>query len=135
MRLPFSAFTKTGTGKNQMDEDTSKQGNLAFEVLSKFGLPTAILVVGSYVIYSDIIKPIAGNYQELLLEVKLNNTEIRKELMVQAEDNRRRIGEIEKTILNNSEMMGAGIENIANKNKDELGRIELKIDQLIKAAN
>ena len=118
-----------------MDEDTSKQGNLAFEVLSKFGLPTAILVVGSYVIYSDIIKPIAGNYQELLLEVKLNNTEIRKELMVQAEDNRRRIGEIEKTILNNSEMMGAGIENIANKNKDELGRIELKIDQLIKAAN
>ena len=105
--------------------------NIAIEILNKFGLPTALLLVGGYFIWGDIIKPIATNYQELLIEVRLNNTEIRKGMLDLGEENRRRIGKMEDQILENTELMGDGIQTIANANKEELKRIELKIDQLL----
>ena len=111
--------------------DTPQVQSPAIEILNRFGLPTALLVVGSYFIYSDIIKPIAGNYQELLVEVKLSNTEIRQQLMTQADENRRRIDDIEKTILNNSEMMGSGIERLAEQNHAELLEIAEEVKRLL----
>ena len=111
--------------------DENQVHSSAIEILNRFGLPTALLVVGSYFIYSDIIKPIAGNYQELLVEVKLSNTEIRQQLMTQADDNRDRIDDIEKTILKNSEMMGANIENIAEQNHAELMLIAEEVKRLL----
>ena len=82
-------------------------------------------------IWSDIIRPIATNYQELLIEVRLNNTEIRKGMLDLGEENRKRIGKIEDQILENTKLMGEGIESVANQNKAELQRIEEKLDRLL----
>ena len=129
LRLFIPTITETRTGENPMGENQST--SIAIEILNKFGLPTALLLVVGYFIWGDIIKPIATNYQELLIEVRLNNTEIRKGMLDLGEENRRRIGKMEDQILENSELMGDGIQTIANANKEELKRIELKIDQLL----
>lgn len=109
----------------------NKDTSVAVEILNKFGLPTALLIVCGYFIWGDIIRPIATNYQELLIEVRLNNTEIRKGMLDLGEENRRRIGKMEDQILENTETMGDGIQTIANANKEELKRIEEKIDRLM----
>ena len=109
----------------------AESSSVAVEILNKFGLPTALLLIGGWLIWSDIIRPIATNYQELLIEVRLNNTEIRKGMLDLGEENRKRIGKIEDQILANTKLMGEGIENIANQNKEELKRIEAKIDEIL----
>lgn len=114
-----------------MAEIESQQGSIAIEILNKFGLPTAILIVVSYFVYSDIVKPLAGDYQNLLIEVRTNNTELRKSLLELGEENRKRISVIEDRILKNSELLADGLEKIAESNKDELGRVEAKIDQIL----
>lgn len=114
-----------------MDEAEKGRDSMAVEILNKFGLPTAILVVVSYFLYSDIVKPLAGDYQNLLIEVRTNNTELRKSLLELGEENRKRISVIEDRILKNSELIADGLENIAESNKEELGRVESKIDQLL----
>ena len=114
-----------------MDETEGRQESVAVEILNKFGLPTAILVVVSYFVYSDIVKPLAGDYQNLLIEVRTNNTELRKSLLELGEENRKRISVIEDRILKNSELIADGLENIAESNKEELGRVESKVDQLL----
>ena len=105
--------------------------SMAIEILNKFGLPTAILVVVSYFVYSDIVKPLAGDYQNLLIEVRTNNTELRESLLELGEENRRRISVIEDRILENSELIADGLQKIAESNKEELGRVESKIEQLL----
>ena len=101
------------------------------DLISKFGLPTALLLVCGYFIYGDIVRPLANNYRELLLEVKANNTEIRKGILDIGEENRKRISKIEDQILNNTNMIGTGLEKIAEANQQELARIEAKIDRLL----
>ena len=117
-----------------MGESQPETGSVS-SLISRFGLPTAILLVAGYAIYSDILKPLAGNYQQLLLEVKLNNTEIRKGILELGEQNRKRIAAIEDQILKNSDTMSTGVKNIAEQNKTELARIEDKIDRLLEAKN
>jgi hypothetical protein len=106
-------------------------GSPVGSLISQYGLPTAILLVAGYAIYSDILKPLAGNYQQLLLEVKLNNTEIRKGILELGEENRKRIAAIEDQILKNSEIIGSGVEKVAEANRAEIARIEEKIDRLL----
>ena len=101
------------------------------DIVNKFGLPTAILIICGYFTYNDVVKPIAADYQKLLLEVRSNNTEIRKSLLELGEQNRKRIGAIEDQILKNSEIIATGIRDIAEQNKAELSRIEDKIDRIL----
>ena len=110
-----------------------QQGGVAVQLISKFGLPTALLLIVGYFLYGDIIKPLAGQYQELLLEVKLNNTEIRKGILELGEENRKRIAKIEDQILAHSELIATGIKDVAERNSKEIERVEGKLDKVLEA--
>ena len=109
----------------------SETGNPFADLVNKFGLPTAILVVCGYFTYNDVVKPIAADYQKLLLEVRTNNTEIKGTLLQLGESNRQRISSLEDRILSNSEAIESGLTVLANENKDELVEIREKIDELL----
>ncbi len=109
----------------------SETGNPFADLVNKFGLPTAILVVCGYFTYNDVVKPIAADYQKLLLEVRTNNTEIKGTLLQLGESNRQRISSLEDRILSNSEAIESGLTVLANENKDELVEIREKLDELL----
>ena len=109
----------------------NETGNPFADLVNKFGLPTAILVVCGYFTYNDVVKPIAADYQKLLLEVRTNNTEIKGTLLQLGESNRQRISSLEDRILSNSEAIESGLTVLANENKDELVEIREKLDELL----
>ena len=107
------------------------------EYISKFGLPTVILLIVGYVSYNEIIHPIAERYAALLDEVKINNTELKQGLFTIGETNSARIQKIEDAILKNSTVIATSIEQTAEKNEvqletvlRELATIKDKIDDL-----
>ena len=109
----------------------SETGNPFADLVNKFGLPTAILVICGFFTYRDVVKPIAADYQKLLLEVRTNNTEIKGTLLQLGESNRQRISSLEDRILSNSEAIESGLTVLANENKEELVEIRSKIDELL----
>lgn len=114
-----------------MAEAENQPANYAIQILNRFGLPTALLLFGGYYIYQDILKPLATSYQELVAEVKSNNSEMKQAMLDLGEQNRERIGHIEDQILKNSDDIATGLDVIARQNKDEILRIEQKIDRLL----
>ena len=115
-----------------MEEDQApKDGTVVSNLITKFGLPTALLLICGYLLYSDVIKPLAGQYSLLLNEVRLNNTEIKSSLLLLGEKNAQRISKLEDQILKNSEAIESGLSVIARENKDELLKIETKIDRIL----
>ena len=100
------------------------------EYISKFGLPTVILLVVGYVGYNEIIHPIAERYAALLDEVKINNTELKQGLFTIGETNSERIQKIEDAILKNSTVIATSIEATADKNEAQLETVLREIDNI-----
>ena len=100
------------------------------EYISKFGLPTVILLVVGYVGYNEIIHPIAERYAALLDEVKTNNTELKQGLFTIGETNQTRIQKIEDAILKNSTVIATSIEATADKNEAQLETVLREIDNI-----
>lgn len=111
------------------------------EYISKFGLPTVILLVVGYVGYNEVLHPIAMRYAQLLEEVKDNNTEIKSALITIGEANQERIQMIDETILKNSTIIADSIEKTAEENEvrleevlKELDAIDEKLDDILQLA-
>ena len=121
-----------------MSEDTPtptpKAGTIAgfdpAEYISKFGLPTVILLVVGYVGYNEVLHPIAERYAQLLEEVKNNNSEIKAGLFTIGETNQARIQKIEDAILKNSTVVAQSIESVAEKNEAQLETVLREIDNI-----
>ena len=111
------------------------------EYISKFGLPTVILLVVGYVGYNEVLHPIAERYAALLDEVKINNTELKQGLFTIGETNSGRIAKLEDAILKNSTVIAESIEQVAEKNEvaidtilREIDTIKDKLEQIIQLA-
>ena len=100
------------------------------EYISKFGLPTVLLLIVGYVSYQEIIHPIAERYAQLLEEVKTNNTEIKAGLFSIGETNQTRIQKIEDAILKNSTVIATSIEQTAEKNEVQLETVLRELDTI-----
>ena len=100
------------------------------EYISKFGLPTVILLIVGYVGYNEILHPIAERYAQLLEEVKTNNTEIKAGLFSIGETNQTRIQKIEDAILKNSTVIATSIEQTAEKNEIQLETVLRELDAI-----
>ena len=100
------------------------------EYISKFGLPTVILLIVGYVSYNEIIHPIAERYAALLDEVKTNNTELKQGLFTIGETNSTRIQKIEDAILKNSTVIATSIEQTAEKNEVQLETVLRELDTI-----
>lgn len=100
------------------------------EYISKFGLPTVILLVVGYVGYNEVLHPIAERYAQLLEEVKNNNSEIKAGLFTIGETNQARIQKIEDAILKNSTVIAQSIEQTAEKNEAQLETVLREIDNM-----
>ena len=100
------------------------------EYISKFGLPTVILLIVGYVSYNEIIHPIAERYAALLDEVKINNTELKQGLFTIGETNSARIQKIEDAILKNSTVIATSIEQTAEKNEVQLETVLRELDTI-----
>jgi len=100
------------------------------EYISKFGLPTVILLVVGYVGYNEVLHPIAERYAQLLEEVKNNNSEIKQGLFTIGETNQARIQKIEDAILQNSTVIAKSIEQTAEKNEAQLETVLRELDNM-----
>ena len=100
------------------------------EYISKFGLPTVILLVVGYVGYNEVLHPIAERYAQLLEEVKNNNSEIKAGLFTIGETNQARIQKIEDAILKNSTVIASSIEQTAEKNEVQLESVLRELDTI-----
>ena len=100
------------------------------EYISKFGLPTVILLIVGYVGYNEVLHPIAERYAQLLEEVKTNNTEIKAGLFSIGETNQARIQKIEDAILKNSTVIATSIEQTAEKNEVQLESVLRELDTI-----
>ena len=100
------------------------------EYISKFGLPTVILLIVGYVGYNEVLHPIAERYAQLLEEVKTNNTEIKAGLFSIGETNQARIHKIEDAILKNSTVIATSIEQTAEKNEVQLESVLRELDTI-----
>ena len=100
------------------------------EYISKFGLPTVILLVVGYVGYNEVLHPIAERYAALLDEVRANNTELKQGLFTIGETNQGRIQKIEDAILKNSTVIATSIEQTAEKNEVQLESVLRELDTI-----
>ena len=100
------------------------------EYISKFGLPTVILLIVGYVGYNEVLHPIAERYAQLLEEVKNNNSEIKAGLFTIGETNQARIQKIEDAILKNSTVIATSIEQTAEKNEVQLEAVLRELDTI-----
>ena len=100
------------------------------EYISKFGLPTVILLIVGYVGYNEVLHPIAERYAQLLEEVKNNNSEIKAGLFTIGETNQARIQKIEDAILKNSTVIATSIEQTAEKNEAQLETVLRELDNI-----